>query len=712
MSIKNPSMNLSGAMETIKRSNNPLTPLFEAITNSLESIAQRKFLEGEIHEIDVILHFTGLINEVKQLIEIEIIDNGSGFTEENFSRFVEFFDKSKGYHNRGTGRLQYFHCFEKVKINSVFQSNGELFRRTFECNKNNFIDNDVVIKAEINSGYKTSIKLLGHSTDNSDIPYFDHLTIEDLVKEIKSHFLLRFYLDSKKDAYDVPIINVTFFKDGEIIEKKSISRESIKEPASEGEISVCYMRVADPSADTISWSKVKDKEESIKWAHFILPEAELAKNGIYLCSKDVPVQKVKSSHINTNESIQGKRYLTAFYGDILDKPENVSDSVDQFIFPQKKDVEKRVEDLFFNPSEEFIFIETIEEEVDKAIPFIYNDIIEKKEQHIGSVQEIAKAHGISMDTAGKAKIKIGDNEKTITQKIYIAQSVELADKGYKVKKIFDELKNLDPTSETYQHEIQERTKELSKLVDEQNKEELSRYIIRREMVTNILKKIINNELNTQNKSTEPGERKDREGLIHDLIFKRKLKETKSLNDLWILNEEYVHFDGCSDSELNKITTLDGKNLLQNIPQDVINDLGLRLTKRPDIFLYANEGKCLIIEIKEPNVDMSKHLNQMQSYCSIIANFGVHKINSFFCYLIGEQINPLTDLDGEYKNTPSGDWLRPNIPIVTLDQNRNTIATAQIEIIKLSNIHARAHRRNQSFAEKLGLPDLLRINNDQ
>jgi len=55
---------------------------------------------------------------------------------------------------------------------------------------------------------------------------------------------------------------------------------------------------------------------------------------------------------------------------------------------------------------------------------------------------------------------------------------------------------------------------------------------------------------------------------------------------------------------------------------------------------------------------------------------------------------------------NGDWVRPNISIVTMDANRNTIANAQIEVIRLSSIHNRAHRRNQSFAEKLGIPELL------
>ena len=69
-------------------------------------------------------------------------------------------------------------------------------------------------------------------------------------------------------------------------------------------------------------------------------------------------------------------------------------------------------------------------------------------------------------------------------------------------------------------------------------------------------------------------------------------------------------------------------------------------------------------------------------------------------------NLVTDLTGDYQEKANGDWLRPSIPIVSLDTNRNTIANAHIEIIKLSSIHRRAHVRNKSFAAKLGIPELL------
>jgi hypothetical protein len=205
MSINKAFMNLSGAMDLIKMSKNPLAPIYEAMTNSLEAFAQRPDKGQKItNEINVHLYFSGLLDDCKELEQVDVIDNGIGFTEENYNRFCEFFDKSKGYDNRGTGRLQYFHRFQKIKVNSIFESEGEFFRRTINTNKNNFIvDEDLVSEAALSSP-KTIVSLLQYLPSPSEKEYFNNLTIDEIASSIKSHFLLRFYLDKQKEGFQAP----------------------------------------------------------------------------------------------------------------------------------------------------------------------------------------------------------------------------------------------------------------------------------------------------------------------------------------------------------------------------------------------------------------------------------------------------------------------------------------------------------------------------
>ena len=697
-------MNLKGAMDLIKKSTYPLAPIYEAMTNSLEAIAQKQFDNSETSEITVKIYFTGLLDEVKEISKIEIIDNGIGFTDKNYARFIEFFDKSKGYDNRGSGRLQFLHRFEKIDVQSIYQKDSSAYERKFSCNSDKFIYDETDVEKNVKEPFTTKITMSGCIAEDEEKDFFDNLTIDDFLRDIVRHFLLRFYLDNQKNDLNVPLINIEFIKDNKDIEKRTILPQDIPEPETSGDIKISYMRIKNTKAENIEWEKIKEKHEIIKWAHFKIPEDDLEQNGVYLCSKDIPVQPLAFKEIKKKESIDGFRYLTAFYGDVLDKSENVSDTVDSFTFPDKKTVEESTGNLFFDESAEYILTDSIKEKVNEVIPTIYKNIFDLHDQKEKSIESIAKAHGISMNVALKAKINLTDNEETITRKIYAEQSNLLAEKGFQAKKLHESLNELNPISENYQEELEKKVIELSDLIEDQNKEELSRYIIRREMVADILNKILSGELVYQ-KEPVKGSR-DKEGLVHDLIFKRKSKNSSALNDLWILNEEFLHFDGCSELRLDQIQDHNGNKLLKSIPKETISNLGVKTDRRPDIFLFAEEGKCVLVELKAPDVDLTDHLNQMTKYCNLIANYSIQKFDRFYCYLIGEKINPSIDLPGDYEETVNGDWLKADLPIKSFDKNRDTIATSQIEVIQLSSIYSRAHRRNKSFADKLGLPDLL------
>ena len=81
MSQANPSADILGLMKFIKRSNNPLTPIYEAIANSLESLANSK---QEKPYINIDLHFSGILDDGKDLVEVKFTDNGEGFNQISF----------------------------------------------------------------------------------------------------------------------------------------------------------------------------------------------------------------------------------------------------------------------------------------------------------------------------------------------------------------------------------------------------------------------------------------------------------------------------------------------------------------------------------------------------------------------------------------------------------------------------------------------------
>ena len=689
--------------DLIPKSKYPLAAIFEAITNSLESISER----GNEGEITINLFFKGLFEEGKELERIEIIDNGIGFTDRNFERFGLLLDKSKGFNNRGSGRIQFLHRSNRVSIESYYLKGDKIFKRTFICDPINFISRAANKPTSISEDISTKITFMELTFSEAEKRFFDTLEIDELKKEIKNKFLLRLYLDKKKENYSVPKIKVNFFKNEKPMASKTIDPAEIPEPIDSGIFEVNYSKSDFRAIDDFEWKLDKERKEIFNWAHFKLQQSELDQNNVFLCSKNVQVESFPIKQIKKGDNLAGHRYLTVIYGKILDDEKYVSHSVDKFKFPHKSEIEKSIrEDLFFDPKEEFLFYDDIEDGVQEVVEKVYSEIASLSEKKKTSALDIAKAHGMSPELVDSIKISLTDNEQQITDKLYKKHAEVLSKNNQRIKALYESLNSLNPIEENYQNDLQNKSSELLELIPQQNKEELSRYIIRREMVTNILNLILNKGLNYQVETKEKSEkeRKDPEGLIHNLIFKRKEKSTSSLNDLWILNEEFVHFEGCSDLPISQIEIPNHGKLLKKMSKDEIDRFGLKPNRRPDIFLFPEEGKCILIELKEPKTDLSDHIHQTTKYANLIANYSNISIDTFYCFLIGENLKQI-DIPGDYEKTVNNDWVRKiPLPVRSIHpQNEGEdIAKIQFEIIKLSSIHSRAHRRNKSFADRLGI----------
>lgn len=700
---KNPSANLEGVLRLIPASKVTLSPLYEAINNSIESLNFRDVPEGK--KIEITLNFNDLDSQNIILNDMKVVDNGDGFNEDSYARFKQILDKSKGYNNRGTGRLQYIHRFSEISVDSHYKENGKWKKRSFKCNKEKFIyANNESTNASVLTKHQTTVHMKGFKALNRDHSYFQNLSFERFASIVRAQFSLRAYLDKKK-GIDFPTFILRF--EFQVVNEPceiEITPKDFREPKQEGSFEVNYYTPCLDKYSEIKFEKdTTTSPEIIKWAVFEFDESEVVSHGAFLCSKDIPVEEIKNPILSKKISFEGKKKITAFYGDYLDRPSHVNDSVDSFTIKRRDQITPGdiSNDMFEKSS--FVYLDDIEEKAKTQLLHIYEDVAKEQERLKKSVLAIAKSLGISLEIARKVKISLSDNDDSITQKLYAEEGVFLASKSNQMRKVIDELSDLDPTSCDYQKQLSEKSTVISSLIDSQNKEELSKYVVRREIITSLLDKALKVQLSTQLTPLPKGRNRDREGVIHDLIFKRK--NSVGPNDLWILNEEFVHFDGFSEMRIKDFKAPDGKELIDPVYAEEMEGYGFNSDKRPDIFLFAEEGKCVIVEFKEPNTNLSHYIHQMPQYCKLLANYSTIKITNFYCYLIGEKIHPEADLD-EYEESVNGDWYRDSIPVKRSGGNRERIASIRMEIIKLSDIHKRAHRRNKNFAQKLGLDELF------
>ena len=237
----------------------------------------------------------------------------------------------------------------------------------------------------------------------------------------------------------------------------------------------------------------------------------------------------------------------------------------------------------------------------------------------------------------------------------------------------------------------------------QNKASLTHYVARRKIVLELFDKIIKKHLLVQINDV----RNKDEKLLHNLIFQQTTTNTEE-SDLWLVSEDFIYFKGSSE-ELLKDIKINGINLFRDnlTPDEESFRTSLnenRYAKRPDILLFPDEGKCIIIEFKNPDVNVSEHLTQITNYASLIWNFArpEFKFETFYGYLIGEKINPIDVRfnDGDFKEAYNFDYLfRPHKSVPGFF-NKGGDASLYTEVIKYSTLLERAKRRNEIFIKKL------------
>ena len=175
----------------------------------------------------------------------------------------------------------------------------------------------------------------------------------------------------------------------------------------------------------------------------------------------------------------------------------------------------------------------------------------------------------------------------------------------------------------------------------------------------------------------------------------------------MINEEFIYFKGFSEHKLEDIE-YEGKKLFDKPFSEedkrYLNSLGeKRLSKRPDILLFPDEGKCIIIEFKAPDVNVAEHLEQINFYASLLLNYTIDelKILSFYGYLIGESIED-RDVRGRvssFEYSPNFHyWFKPSEKVINFNGGNN--GNIYTEIIKYSDLLERAQLRNKIFIDKL------------
>lgn len=687
----------------IKRSTTFFQPLYEAFSNSLEAT------NGKENHITIILNRSKNPNilgeEMLTFVSLSILDDGEGFTEENFMRFERLFDDSKDKNNLGSGRVQFLHFFEHTLIDSTYKDVDGIYRhRRIDLSLNFYQNKKSVIKSEVVKALEhqplTSVSFYYPNLDDTEKGKLNKLTAKEIKDVILKRYLYSFCLnrDNLQEITIMEYINGIPDKS----RTETITIEDIPVQNYQDIINVHYSCLSNNGKNIIQCIET----EQFDISSYYLPTSILRNNEVMLTSKgeafncdgfdfSIIREAPQIEHMKSLLVLISSPYLTQRDSDVRGNLGLIS----------KKDFIGK-HNLFSNRRE--ILIDDIEQGAINKIVSRYPSIQTAKQKADNNIRDIARQFSIDTEILDAAGVKCTDNDISVFKKVYTYNAEQKAVGDAKIRQIICSLDKMDPNKKDFQKSFQKKVDELNIALPLSVKVELSNYLARRTLVIELMEKTLNHELQVQKSIQTKGRKKkhNEEGIFHNLLFPQRTENVIESN-LWMLNDEYIHYSGLSEFRLDDVMIGDEPLFKKKLSkaeleykERMTGDVG---DKRPDVLLFPDEGKCIIIEFKAPNVDVSKHLDQITQYATIIANLSNEKFNfkTFYGYLIGDKadIYSITDRDGDYMKSQSlGYVVRPYKGLAdNFDRGKAALYT---EIIQFSDLLKRAKLRNKVFSDKI------------
>lgn len=680
-----------GVLRDVKRSRLALQPIYEAFTNALEAIKIKED-SGELFdpEITISIRSTQGTDSSNIFDRIIIQDNGIGFNNDEFARFNRYKDYTKGYKNLGSGRIQYAHYFRRTNFVSVYK-NGTIRKREFLVSKDDeFLNNNAIVyhkkDVECDEGDSGTMVTFNGLFDSTRRIYHE-LTADKLKTSLLDRYLQ--YFCANKDA--LPKITIRHYVFEELSDECEINASDIPDIDKTENFTLNYSRI---SRDGQTIERTENSEE-FTINSFRIPSSRLDENRVNLTSKDEIVENVEINLnlLSTKDKIDGDHFLFLISSEYID--ERDSDERGTLKIPTLESF--RGNDMF---SDEEILLDDIQASVNEQLVKMYPEIQEIKEKHENDIEKLKDMFLLDNEDID-FNISVNDTENKILEKVYSNEAKKIAKIDASIKKSIDNLDTLDTRSENYLELLQEEAEKLVRVIPLQNKTALTHFVARRKLVLELFNKILRRQLQVQSTG-----RNEDEKLLHNLIFKQSTESPEN-SDLWLINEDFIFFNGTSESKLDDII-INGTTILRDKlteeEEEFRKSLGEdRFSKRPDILLFPEEGRCIILELKNPDKSVSDHLNQISNYATLMRNYTKpeFQFTTFYGYLIGEKIDPkdVISHDSDFVEAYHYEFLYRNhktVPAFFVTEK----GSLYLEVIKYSSLLERAIRRNEKFIEKL------------
>lgn len=702
-------LDIRGSIKNTKLSTNPYVVFEEIISNAIDSFLIRTHDDKSAPDLSIKIRIGFSASDLLgdgETISVSCRDNGCGLGDNQLKAFLT---KDTSYKDdlhisgigqcKGAGRIQYFHHFAALSIDSTFRKGMGIVRRQmnfsepqkqidyddFKSSPGN--ESDIGTLIDLNRFKDTTRARITHGETLSHL-----FSAPVLKKQMLVAFLQRLVgLGTRLGDFRFEFLT-SHWKAGDQVE--TLKRSDLPTVTA---APVVQIEERDPHS-----GNALGTFQTFKLSHYQLDAAiyDLPKNAVAFCAKSSPVKNITARYLRTrteqNNPVGGFHHIVLIESDFLDWHVN----------EQRDDFDNIPEDIPTGDmfSDAKLSFGSIHEAIDPIIEAMVTPADWKKEDVLREINiQFGVSEAMLADTS--TRIVYGEPAKAVVERVLKKYQERVIDETAEIYSLKEEIFKAEPDSDEYRKKIDEISWKYTSSLKNFDMANLSQLIVRRAAIVEVLALACGKNLAMQ--AVAEGVRRKDEQIIHNIFFPmRKDSHDVSEHDIWLLSEEYHYYDYiASDVPLANIKWNDGEAVFESdIDQKFQELLASRAEdnsgKRPDIALFSKEGSAIIVEFKAPGVSTDEHIGDLTEYAHLLAAKSGGKLKKFYGYLIGDTVNNLR-LGGTWTPFPTGNGWFQSSPLMD-PGTRQPLGETYFEILHFSDVIDRARKRIGVYQQKLNL----------
>lgn len=668
-------INIDRIVRDIKSKTTSLTPIIEAVCNSIDAIGSER-TDGFI---DIVVKRNGQQsldlesnqNALSDIVSIDIIDNGIGFTEENkdsFDTYRSGFKISKG--GKGFGRFMYLKYFNHVSIESIYSENGKYKQRSFVFgHADEIIEKEQIEDVDYNDSIHTGTILHLESIKSFEFDKGLEVIARKLVERLLVFFVTGGDFTPKitikeEDGSNAIVLNNYIGVNSDIqqigIDEKMTVHGREKDWQFLVKVyKIYYSAITNKICLTANMREVIDSP-----LHNYVPE-------------------FKETMFEITENGTQKNYVIKAYvqGEYLD--DNVTIERDGFIFGKEEDLYSDLSEKQIMKSVSLIVKRYFSEDIEKR----YKDKKQKVEHYVYSSAPWNKTllKEVDMET-----IPIGISDFDLEMRF---QKLKF-EREQKARIALKELQDKQSSEQNENNSIENEVNEVLQNITETAKNDLAHYVYQRKKIIDLFDDL--------RKRLENG-KAHKESEMHNLIFPM-IKDDRQVeyedHNLWLLDERFNFTQYIASDEV--ISKVDHKEpdlaifyesglFYRNGENSMTSPIAIVEFKRPKRTNYPDDENPITQALRYAGKILAGRYEMPEGLEEIIVDKNVTPV---YIYIVCDIVSKITEFAGfaGLSITPDKQGF--------FGYNRDY--NAYIEIKSFKKVIDDAKMRNQIFFKKLGL----------